>query len=572
MSFMRFSEMPYTRPDAQNTAARYRQMAARAAAAGAGGELVELFRLHNQLDDGFATAFRLAQIRHTLDTRDEFYDAENDFFDQANPLVGNAQLAFYRALLANPRKGALAEAFGPILLDKMELAVYAASDEVLELMQQENALASRYQKLKAGAQVEFAGKTLPLPGLEPYKESPDRATRRAAYEAEAGFYDRNRDQLEEIYTRMIENRNAQGRALGYADYVGLSYKRMGRLGYGQKEVEAFRRQIEREVTPLAHEAMKAQFARAGIADPKFYDTAVQFADGNPAPVGTAPQLLEKAVQMYSELSPETAQFIRFMTESGLFDLESRPGKATGGYCETLPAYGAPFIFSNFNGTSGDVDVLTHEAGHAFQAWMAAAQGLCQELANPGMESCEIHSMSMEFLTAPWHRLFFGGDERATAKYSLAHAQDALTFLPYGCMVDEFQHVVYAQPHLTPAERDGVWLELERRYRPWNDFDGLPFFGRGAGWQRQLHIYEAPFYYIDDCLAQMAALQFFAASLTDRADAWQRYLALVKKAGTDTYAGLVRAAGFAVPFEEGAIAPVARQVAGWCAQKDKELAR
>lgn len=568
---MKFSEMPYTRPNVAQTVERYRDMARRARAAASGKELVDLFRLHNQLDDGFATAYRLAQIRHTLDTRDEFYDAENDFFDQAAPEVGNAQLEFYRAVLASPHKAALAEAYAPILLDKMELAVSAASDEVLELMQQENALASRYQKIKAGAQVAFDGKTLTLPGLDPYKQSLDRAVRKAAFEAEGGFYDRNREELDDIYTRMIENRNAQARKLGYDSYVDLSYKRMGRLGYGPKEVASFREQVAKYVTPLAHESMKAQFARTGMAAAKFYDTTVSFADGNPTPVGTADELLAKAVQMYTELSPETARFIRFMNESELFDLVSRPGKATGGYCETIPAYGAPFVFSNFNGTSGDVDVLTHEAGHAFQAWVAAGQGMCQELANPGMESCEIHSMSMEFLTAPWHHLFFGGNERTTAKYALAHAEDALTFLPYGCMVDEFQHIVYAQPHLTPDERNRVWLELERKYRPWNDFESLPFYSRGAGWQRQLHIYEAPFYYIDYCLAQMAALQFFAASLNDRDDAWQRYLALVKKAGSDTYAGLVSAAGFAVPFEQGAIEPVAKQVADWCAKKNAELA-
>ena len=225
------------------------------------------------------------------------------------------------------------------------------------------------------------------------------------------------------------------------------------------------------------------------------------------------------------------------------------------------------MFSNFNGTSGDVDVLTHEAGHAFQAWVAAGQGMCQELANPGLESCEIHSMSMEFLTSPWHHLFFGKD---TAKYALAHAQEALTFLPYGCMVDEFQHIVYSQPHLTPDERNGIWLELERKYRPWNDFDGLPFYGRGAGWQRQLHVYQYPFYYIDYCLAQIVSLQFFAAHLNDPKDAWQRYLALVKKGGGDTYAGLVKAAGFTVPFEQGAIAPVAQQVFDWVKEQNKTL--
>ena len=480
MAVCKFSEMEYTRPDVQRVTEAYRQLTARAEKAESGRELADIFKEHTKLDDEFSTAARLAQIRHTLDTRDEFYDAENDFFDQEAPGVGNAQLALYRALLASPHKEGLAAEYGEILLQKMEVAAASASEEVLELMQQENALASRYQKLYAGGQVQFDGKSLTLPEMGPYKQSLDRAVRKAAFEADGRFFDDNREELDEIYTKMIENRNAQARKLGYESYVPLSYLRMGRLGYNEADVKSFRDQVAQSVTPLAHEAMKEQFARIGLPDAKFYDTTVSFKDGNPIPQGTAPELLAKAVQMYRELSPETARFIDFMTESQLFDLESRPGKAPGGYCETIPGYGAPFVFSNFNGTSGDVDVLTHEAGHAFQAWVAAGQGMCQELANPGLESCEIHSMSMEFLTSPWHHLFFGKD---TAKYALAHAQEALTFLPYGCMVDEFQHIVYSQPHLTPDERNGIWLELERKYRPWNDFAGLPFYGRGAGWQR-----------------------------------------------------------------------------------------
>lgn len=567
MAFCKFEDMKYTRPDAQRVMDAYKKLVDRARNAENGQQLVDIFEEHRKLGDDFATAARLAQIRHTLDTQDVFYDEENDYFDQVSPSVGNMQLELYRAFLDSAHKAALEEKYGAILLDKMKIAAASADESVLELMQQENALASQYQKLYAGAQVEFDGKVLTLPELGPYKQSLDRNVRKAAFEAEGKFFDDNREELDKIYTQMIENRNAQARKLGYENYVPLSYLRMGRLGYNEADVKSFRDQVAKYVTPLAHEAMKEQFARVGIEDAKFYDTTVSFKDGNPTPKGNAPELLAKAVKMYRELSPETAEFIDFMTESNLFDLESRKGKAPGGYCETIPNYGAPFVFSNFNGTAGDVDVLTHEAGHAFQAWIAAKQGMCQELASPGLESCEIHSMSMEFLTSPWHHLFFEGD---TDKYALAHAQEALTFLPYGCMVDEFQHIVYANPQLTAEERNEAWLELERKYRPWNDFDGLPFYGRGAGWQRQLHIYQYAFYYIDYCLAQMAALQFFAAHLNDPKDAWNRYVALVKKGGGDTYAGLVSAAGFRVPFEEGAIEPVANQVFEWVKKQNQKI--
>ncbi|MBQ5754251.1 MAG: M3 family oligoendopeptidase [Oscillospiraceae bacterium] len=555
---MKFTELPYRRPDVPALLEAYAALAQKAAAAQSGEELLALWDEHQQRDEAYSQMARLSQIRHTIDTRDEFYNAENDFYDEHNPSVGNAQLGFYRACLASPHKEALAAKYGDILLTVMELAVKGADERVLALMQEDNALTSQYQNLYAGALVEFEGQTLTLPQLGPYKQGLDREKRRLAYEAEGRWFDAHREEFDTIYTKMVENRNAQARLLGFDDYSQLSYLRMGRIGYGPKEVETYRLQVSRDIVPMVHRLQQVKFARVGLEDPKFYDLPVYFKDGNALPHGTPDQLMEGCREMYRQLSPETAEFIDFMFENQLFDLLTKPGKAPGGYMEHISGY-APFVFSNWNGTSGDVDVITHEMGHAFQAYMAQKQGLIAELFSPGMESCEIHSMSMEFLTSPWHHLFFGPD---TAKYQLAHAEDSFFFLPYGCQVDEFQHIMYQQPHLTPDQRNQVWLELEKKYRPWIDFDNLPFYGRGAGWQRQLHIYECPFYYIDYCLAQTVALQFFAAFLNDKDDAWQRYLALVKKGGTESYAGLVQAAGFAVPFEDGSLAPVARQVAEW----------
>ena len=270
----------------------------------------------------------------------------------------------------------------------------------------------------------------------------------------------------------------------------------------------------------------------------------------------------KWVDLTHELSPETAAFIDFMQDNELFDVESRPGKMSGGYMTSLPAYKAPFIFANWNNTSADVDVLTHECGHAFEGYVAERDPkVPADLECPGMESAEIHSMAMEFLTAPWHHLLFGKD---TEKYALLHAEDSFLFLAYGCIVDEFQHRMYQNPDLTPDERNAVWLELEHKYRPWIDFDNLPFYGRGAGWQRQLHIYECPFYYIDYCLSTMAALQFFLLSLKDHKDAWQRYLRLVRRAGMASYAELCETAGLKVPFTDGSIKAIAEEMEQWIA--------
>lgn len=555
---MKFSELKYSRPDTNAILSAYAALTERVKAASDGSEILAVFADHVKLDTDYSFMARLASIRYTIDTRDAFYTAEREHFDETDPTVGNAQLALYRAILESPYRKALAEKYGEILLTKMDLAVRSSDERVLALQQEENRLVSEYQKLYASFMVHFDGKDLTLPQLGVYKQGPDRAVRKAAYIAEGEWFDAHRTQFDDLYTKLVENRNAQAKALGYHDYSELSYLRMGRIGYGPAEVANYRAQVQKDVVPVVYELQKRRFARAGVPDAKFYDLPVFFADGNPKPHGTSDELLERCRQMYHELSPETSEFIDWMFENECFDVLSKPGKAMGGYMEEISGYG-PFVFSNWNGTSADVDVITHEMGHAFQGYTAHKLGLVPELSCPGMESAEIHSMSMEFLTSPWHHLFFGPD---TAKYQLMHAEDSLFFLPYGCVVDEFQHIMYQHPELTPDERNQKWLELEKRYRPWIDFDGIPFYGRGAGWQRQLHIYEMAFYYIDYCLAQTVALQFFAAHLADPKDAWQRYLALVRKGGTASYAGLVQAAGFAVPFDSGSLKPVADTVAAW----------
>ena len=555
---MKFSELVYSRPDTEAMLSAYADLTKRVQNASGPADLLAAFAEHVKLDTDYSFMARLASIRYTIDTRDAFYTAEREYFDETDPTVGNAQLALYRAILESPYRKALAEKYGEILLTKMDLAVRSSDERVLALQQEENRLVSEYQKLYASFMVHFDGKDLTLPQLGVYKQGSDRTVRKAAYVAEGEWFDAHRTQFDDLYTKLVENRNAQAKALGYHDYSELSYLRMGRIGYGPAEVANYRAQVQKDVVPVVHELQKRRFARAGVPDAKFYDLPVFFADGNPMPHGTSDELLERCQQMYHELSPETSEFIDWMFENECFDVLSKPGKAMGGYMEEISGYG-PFVFSNWNGTSADVDVITHEMGHAFQGYTAHKLGLVPELSCPGMESAEIHSMSMEFLTSPWHHLFFGPD---TAKYQLMHAEDSLFFLPYGCVVDEFQHIMYQHPELTPDERNQKWLELEKRYRPWIDFDGIPFYGRGAGWQRQLHIYEMAFYYIDYCLAQTVALQFFAAHLADPKDAWQRYLALVRKGGTESYSGLVQAAGFSVPFESGSLKPVADTVAAW----------
>lgn len=564
---MKFSDMKYVRPDVNEAVTKLENLAAQAGQAQEGTEVISLYEDFRQIADTVNSSSTLASIRHSIDTADDFYSQENDYFDQQGPVLQDKILTLYKSLLANPHKDKLAQKYGPILLEKMEIAVRSSDERLVELQQQENALDTQYEKLYASARIPFQGKELTVSQLGPFKQSTQRQTRKEAYEAEGGFFDNHKDELDEIYSKMVQNRTEQARILGYDTFTPLGDIRMERHGYTRQDIQACRQAVAQGVVPYAKKLKELQAQRIGVDDFKYYDDVLIFKDGNPTPKGTPEEILAAGQKMYRELSPQTAEFIDFMMDGGLFDVLSKPGKAPGGYCTYIPQYKSPFIFSNFNGTAGDVDVLTHEAGHAFAAYAASKQNLPGELLNPGLESCEIHSMSMEFLTAKYHSLFFKED---SDKYALSHAQDTLYFLPYGCQVDEFQELVYGQPGMTPKERNELWLELEKKYRPWIDSRELPFYGRGAGWQRQLHIYVAPFYYIDYVLAQAVALEFFLASLENPQDAWQKYLNLVNQAGTKTYKGLVQAAGFPTPFEDGVMQSVGKRTYEWIYDQSKKF--
>ena len=558
---MKFSEMSYTRPDIDALLGQCKALAAKAAGAASGEELVNVYYEQSRAFADYSTAAQLASIHYTCDTRDAYWKAEQDFFDANGPAVENARVEISRAFLANAHVDALTEAFGTTCVAGMKNAVLGMDDRTVELQQQFNALVSRYQQIYGGALVELDGKQLTIPQLGPYKEDLDPAVRRAAYEAEAAYFDAHRDELDGLYTKIVKNLNAQAQILGYHDYSELSYVRMNRIGYGPAEIRKFRDQVASDVVPELKKVIELRCKRTGISHLTFSDLPVAFQDGNPSPIPGYDARMAAARTMYHELSPETAEFIDFMQDNELFDVESRPGKMSGGYMTSLPSYKAPFIFANFNGTQHDVEVVTHEAGHAFEAWTNRKR-IPIDYIWPSMEACEVHSMSMEFFAEPWADGFFGPDAK---KFLYSHLSGALTFIPYGTMVDHFQHIVYEKPEMTPAERHAVWKELLGVYMPWMKLDGeIPFYSEGMGWQRQHHIYSSPFYYIDYCLAQTVALEFWAMIRKDVGNAWQHYMAYTVQGGSRTFTDLLKNAGLESPFDEACLR-------GVCAEAEKALA-
>ena len=559
---MKFSEMPYARPDLDELKQQLQALTDQLKSAPDYASAHEAFLAQQKLSTHIDTLATLSSVRNSIDTRDKFYDAEEQFWNEAGPELRAYDDAWTAAMLESPFRKDFAAEYGDLMFVNAEIGRKAFSPAIVEELKQENQLVQDYQKLIAGAQIDFEGSTYTISQLSPFKNSPDDAVRLAAWKAEGGWYKAHQPKLDEIYDKLVRLRDAMGRKLGYNGFTQLGYYRMGRNCYTKEDVEKFRAAVVKYVVPVASSIYREQAARLGKSYPmNFADNALMFRSGNPKPCGTPAEILAQGKHFYEELSPETGEFFNTMLDNELLDVLSTPGKRAGGYCTSLGDYHVPFIFANFNGTQHDVEVVTHEAGHAFEAWTNRKR-IPIDYIWPSMEACEVHSMSMEFFAEPWADGFFGPDAK---KFLYSHLSGALTFIPYGTMVDHFQHIVYEKPEMTPAERHAVWKELLGVYMPWMKLDGeIPFYSEGMGWQRQHHIYSSPFYYIDYCLAQTVALEFWAMIRKDVGNAWQHYMAYTVQGGSRTFTDLLKNAGLESPFDEACLR-------GVCAEAEKALA-
>ena len=557
---MKFSEMIYTRPDPAEVKSALAELTERLRAAKSYADAREVFLGQQAELRHIHTAATLASIRHSIDTRDEYYDSEEKFWNNFFPELQAVQQEWTKAMLESPFRPDFAAEYGEILFTNAEMELKTFSPEIIPQLQRENELTQAYEKLLASAQIPFEGGVYTLSQLSPFKTDADDARRLAAWQAEGRWYKDNQPALDRLYDELVKLRDEMGRKLGYEGYTTLGYYRMGRNCYGKEDVEKFRAAVVKYLVPVADSIYRRQAERLGKTYPmSFADNALEFRSGNPRPVGSPDEILAQGMKFYRELSPETGEFFRTMLDGELLDVLSTEGKRSGGYCTGIPDYEVPFIFANFNGTQHDVEVVTHEAGHAFECWLNRKR-IPLECIWPSMEACEVHSMSMEFFAWPWAEGFFGPDTR---KFRYSHLASALTFIPYGTMVDHFQHEVYAHPEMTPAERHGVWKRLLGVYMPWMKLDGeIPFYSEGQGWQRQHHIYSSPFYYIDYCLAQTVSLEFWAMIQKDLKDAWQRYMAYSVQGGSRTFTELLANAGLGSPFDESTLRDVCGKAKAW----------
>lgn len=561
----KFEEYTYVRPNMKEVEETFTKLLSDFNEADSAEQQEKIMKEINRLRSNIDTMFNLCYIRHSIDTTDEFYKKEQDYMDELQPQMEALLTKYYQSLVKSKFRPQLEKKFGNQLFALAEAQLKTFSPEIIPLLQKENKLSTEYTKLLASAKIMFEGEERTLAQLGPFMESKDRKTRKNAHEARFTFMKENSEKLDEIYDELVKVRTEIAKTLGYNNFVELAYHRMMRTDYDAKDVANFRKQVKEFIVPLATKLKERQRKRIGVDQLKYYDEPFSFKTGNAVPKGTPDWIIENGKRMYKELSKETDEFFQFMIDRNLMDLVAKKGKAGGGYCTFIADYESPFIFSNFNGTSGDIDVLTHEAGHAFQVYSSRHFDI-PEYHWPTYEACEIHSMSMEFFTWPWMELFFKED---VDKYKFSHLSSALMFLPYGVAVDEFQHWVYEHPNATPAERNQAWRSIEKDYMPHIDYDGFDYLENGGYWQRQSHIYTSPFYYIDYTLAQICAFQFWKRSRINHEEAWQDYVKLCKLGGSKSFVQLVKDANLVSPFENGCVESVVSEIEAWLNSVDDE---
>lgn len=552
MEFTNFKDLKVYKPDPEKIKKQYEEITNRITNAQTPDEATNAILDSFRLQDEISTNFDIIYIRQTINTLDEEYSKLNDYCDEIMPVIQEYSSAVDKAILNSRFLEEIGEKFGKHYIDLLKVSDKTFKPEIIDYLINENKLQSQYRKVVSSAQIEYKGKTYTLAQLGSLMQSQDREVRKETNELYWNFYAEHDKEIGDIYDKLVKVRTTIAQKLGYDNFIQLGYDRLLRIGYNYEDVKNYRDEVYINIVPLSNELFERKIKRIGITDPHYYDYSLTFKSGNPVPKGNCEELVEAASHMYSKMNHIASEKFEFMRSHGLFDLESKKGKAPGGYEAYVPGIKAPFIFSNFNGTSGDIDVLTHEFGHALQAFLGSSY-VVPSYRSPGYECCEMHSMSMEFFAYPYISLLVG--EEQDEKYRYNHLVSAINFIPYGVSVDEFQHFVYANPEVTHEQRKAEWRKIEKKYLPHRKYEDNAFLESGGYWLRQTHIFDSPFYYIDYTIAQVVAFEFFIESLDNYKATFEKYLKFDRLGGAYPYKELLKEADIKDPMVTGTIASI-----------------
>ena len=550
---MKFEDYKYKRPNLEEIKKKYALLLAKLKEAKEFSNFESILLEIQKIRQNFETMSSLVNIRYKINTKDKFYEAERKIIDEISPTIQNIDRDFFEIIVHSKFKEDFKKEYGKNIIEKMELSLKVISPKIVGLLEKENKLASEYFKLIGSAELICQNKKMNLSQIRFYFDSKDRDIRKEANEVHWKFFSDNEKKFDELYDKLVKVRHEIATKLGYENFIDLAYDRWGRNNFDKQDVKQLRENLFKIFIPLTKRIREWQKENLKVSELKYYDEPV-FINEEVKPKGDTDLKIKNTKEMFLEMGNETKEFFSYMVDNNLLDLISREGKAAGGFCEFIKNEKSPFIFMNFNNTYNDIIILIHECGHAFASYQNKDKQFL-EWNFMGPETAEIHSMSREFFSWPWQKAFFEEED----KFKLIHLIKSVLFIPYGLLVDEFQHWVYENPQADPTTRKSMWREMEKRYLPSIDYSGNDFLENGGFWFRQLHLFELPFYYIDYVIAQLCAFQYLISSEQDFNGAWGDYVNLIDSAIDKSFLESIKKGNLKNPFKENNIESITSNI-------------
>ena len=508
--------------------------------------ILELDEMTRRADD----LVRLAHIRSTIDTKDPVYQEQLAWLGENMIYYDQAVMDFKDAVYNSRFREYLEGVLGSAYFISADIERQTFSEDCIGLYQKEVELYTEYLTIMGSAEVDILGEKRNIAQLKLLFTHDDREVRRSAFKALSQVLEENESRLEELWGELIKVRDEHGKKLGYNNFIPVGYLHNQHIHYSPADIEVFRKQVVEEIVPLCEKIYEAQRKRLGVDEFMSYDEKAVFYGGTARRIGDDEYVIEKARAMYNDISQEAGEFIDYMLTHELFEYKERPGKEAGGYGTMLLSYKAPFVFTHFDGSIADFNVITRDLGEAFVRYKASRTQPIKEYYSATSDVMEIYALSMDQFADSYVEDFFGDD---ADKYRLYSLQDIITFIPIGCAVDEFQHICYENTDLTPKERALEWRKLEKKYMPWRKYDNDEFMERGGYFYSIQHIFVYPFYYIDYALARVHALEMKKKYAVHPEVTWQNYMDLIAQGGRVGYAEVVNKLGLTPLFQDGAVA-------------------
>jgi len=482
-------------------------------------------------------------------------DCEKHYLQFVNEIDPRRKKAFFELLKKYASLPARQDLPKPryLVLDRSfmnEVELFRTKNVALEL--KEENLRVDQQKVTGAMTVTFKGSEYTIQQIGKFMDENDRATRQAAWELSANRYLQDRSKLDDIFDRLLKLRQEEARNAGFADYRAYAFRQRERFDYGVEECLQFHEAVEKVVTPLSRQLQERRRKAMGLEKLRPWDLAVD-PQGRPPlrPFSTPAQLVEGCREILNRVHPDFGKLLAFLHEHELLDLESRKGKAPGGYQTILAEYRLPFIFMNAVGVHGDVATLLHESGHAVHSMECQKEPLLA-YRGAGAEFSELASQGMELLGSEHYEVFYSPADAERAR--LKEMEDHLRFFCWCERIDAFQHWVYTHPGHSVEERQAQWLDLNRRFGGIEDITGYEDWAKSS-WHRQLHIFLYPFYYIEYGISLLGALQVWTAAQKDKASAIAAFRRGLALGGSRPLPELFSAAGLRFDFSEQTIKPL-----------------